>query len=57
MWFVYVQDHGITEFGPSEQEEMTECAKGYLETHQAEAVTVIEGRDITPQVMSEIERL
>jgi len=56
MWFVYIEGHGKTEFDTDEQEEMTECVKGWLETHQIEAITVIEGRDITGEVLSEIEK-
>lgn len=55
MWFVYVEGHGITEFDDSEQKEMTECVRDYLQTHQSEAITVIEGKDITGQVQTEIE--
>jgi len=51
MWFVYVEGHGKYEFEQSEQEEMTECVRDYLKSHQADAITVIEGNDITSQVL------
>jgi len=54
MWFVYITGHGKYEFEPDEQEEMTECVRDYLKTQQAEAITVIEGKDVTSSVLAEI---
>ena len=55
MWFVYVEGHGKYEFDSDEQEEMTECVRDYLKAHQGEAITVIEGKDITTEVLREVE--
>lgn len=53
MWFVYVQDHGISEC--SDTDELDTEVKSWLETHHPEAITVIEGEDITGIVLSAIE--
>lgn len=52
MWFVYISGHGIREFDESGQDEMTEYVKTALDIHQPDAITVIEGKDITGEVMN-----
>jgi len=54
MWFVYVEGHGKYEYLSDEQKEMTECVRECLKAHQVEAITVVEGEDITNQVMASI---
>lgn len=55
MWFLYVQGHGIQEFDNKELDELTNAVKETLESHQPDAITVIEGEDMTSMVIAKAE--
>lgn len=52
MWFLYVQGHGIREFDDTEADELKQAVRGELELHSSDAITVIEGRDVTNDVIT-----
>lgn len=56
MWFLYVEGHGIREFDGDEADELHKAVIDELQCHQAETITIIEGEDITGQVINDARR-
>lgn len=56
MWFLYVEGHGVREFDNNEADELHEAVIDELECHQADAITVIEGRDVTSDVINDTRK-
>lgn len=54
MWFLYVEGHGIWEY--DEEDKLEEAVKEWLESHRPDAITVIEGKDITSEVIRTVRR-
>jgi len=53
MWHLYVEGHGLCPY--TDWEELEEVVKEWLKSHHPEAIVIIEGKDITDQVLSNLE--